>query len=707
MTKEIILPDDEKQDKKKLKYPRSIFFIISNEFCERFCYYGMKTVLALYFTSVLRYDDDTSTVWYHVFNMLCYFFPLIGAIIADSFWGKYKTIVNLSILYSIGNIVLATSAVSILNLPQRLLTFVGLLFIAIGTGGIKPCICPFGGDQFVLPQQERQLERYFSVFYFSINAGSLISTALTPILREDVRCFGENTCFPLAFGIPGLLMIVSVFVFIAGTPLYKRKKPEGNIIVTVITCISNAIRNRIFHSDNVPRKEHWLDYADNRFSNEQISDIKAVFNVLFLFLPVPLFWALFDQQGSRWTFQAVHMDGRFLGGYNIKPDQMQVLNPLLILSFIPLFETCFYPVLRKVGIRRALQKMTLGGILAAVAFIMSAILEFSLEKTYAILPNEGNGQIRLFNALNCDVHLNPGFNETTQIIPALSSYQILQFPIQGNDSYKLHTKISVNSSCPFQLNSLETDILVNPGQAVSDVISQTNKDIALIAAGSADNLDKDTNGLTKLRVFFKSDQKESAVIELKQGLVHEKNTLKNNQLSNFFSIPFGSFKLYVNGSAVNASVNFEPGSIVTLLISDNLNDVKVAVIDMVPANSVPILWQLPQIITISAGEILFSVTGLEFSFTQAPSSMKSVLASAWLLTVAFGNLIVVIVSEIKIFRSQAYEFLLFAGLMLLDMAIFVVMAVKYKYVDFSNTNQNAAKQVADASSSVTKEDTAL
>lgn len=96
--------------------------------------------------------------------------------------------------------------------------------------------------------------------------------------------------------------------------------------------------------------------------------------------------------------------------------------------------------------------------------IINEIINTIFQKTYAILPNEGNGQIRLFNALNCDVHLNPGFNETTQIIPALSSYQILQFPIQGNDSYKLHTKISVNSSCPFQLNSLETDILVNPGQ---------------------------------------------------------------------------------------------------------------------------------------------------------------------------------------------------------------------------------------------------
>lgn len=92
----------------------------------------------------------------------------------------------------------------------RALSMTGLLIIAIGTGGIKPCVSAFGGDQFVRPQQDRQLEAFFSVFYFSINAGSLISTFITPILREDVYCFGKDSCYPLAFGVPAILMIVAV-----------------------------------------------------------------------------------------------------------------------------------------------------------------------------------------------------------------------------------------------------------------------------------------------------------------------------------------------------------------------------------------------------------------------------------------------------------------------------------------------------------------
>lgn len=96
------------------------------------------------------------------------------------------------------------------NFISRSFTIIALLLIAFGTGGIKPCVSAFGGDQFKLPEQERYLGYFFSLFYFSINAGSLISTFLTPILRADVKCFGENDCYSLAFGVPGMLMITSI-----------------------------------------------------------------------------------------------------------------------------------------------------------------------------------------------------------------------------------------------------------------------------------------------------------------------------------------------------------------------------------------------------------------------------------------------------------------------------------------------------------------
>lgn len=92
----------------------------------------------------------------------------------------------------------------------RTISLLGLLFIAIGTGGIKPCVSSFGGEQFVMPHQVIQLQQYFSLFYVSINAGSTFSTIITPILRNDVKCFGQDSCFSLAFGVPAIFMCSSL-----------------------------------------------------------------------------------------------------------------------------------------------------------------------------------------------------------------------------------------------------------------------------------------------------------------------------------------------------------------------------------------------------------------------------------------------------------------------------------------------------------------
>ena len=125
------------------------------------------------------------------------------------------------------------------------MTVIGLLLIGLGSGGIKPCVAAFGGDQFKIPEQAKQLATFFSFFYFSINAGSLISTSLTPILREDVHCFGDLDCFSLAFGVPGVLMVVSIAVFIFGRVLYTVKKPTGNVIVLVSKCVIVSVLNSL------------------------------------------------------------------------------------------------------------------------------------------------------------------------------------------------------------------------------------------------------------------------------------------------------------------------------------------------------------------------------------------------------------------------------------------------------------------------------
>ncbi|XP_043660609.1 peptide transporter family 1 isoform X3 [Drosophila teissieri] len=652
---------------KKLPYPKSVFFIISNEFCERFNYYGMRTVLVLYLSRVLGYSDDTATVVFHIFTMFVYFLCVFGAIISDSWLGKFKTILYLSIVYIAGSVLLTLGAIGPLNLPIETFTMLGLALIALGSGGIKPCVSAFGGDQFKVPEQVKQITSFFSLFYFSINAGSLISTSVTPILREDVSCFDDINCYPLAFGVPAVLMIVSVIIFVLGRSLYKMKPPAGNMVVLVSSTIWTAITTKCKEKKTNPR-EHWLDYADRKYDRQLIDDVKVLMRVLFLYLPLPVFWALFDQQGSRWTFQATRMDGD-MGSWDIKPDQLQVLNPLLILLFIPLYDVAFYPVLRLVGIRRPLQKLTMGGILAGIAFIISGVVELNLEKTYPDLPYSQNLQLRIFNADNCDYIFTsniPGVESVT--VPSLNAYTNKDIYAPGALDIQ-YSISSTNEACDISANQVSRSL--SDKTAWSLFLSPQNDSRYY---WEEDFVDKPSESHPLIRNVANVPQELTIRWQsVSKGEVAYDELASKTLLTRVNS---AEYDVQVDGKPVG-TFNVHTGGVYTLLITENNNNYVANLVEVTSPNSMNILWLVPQYVVMTLGEVMFSVTGLEFSYAQAPPSMKSVLQACWLLTVAFGNVIVVIIAEAALFESQASEFFLFAGLMFADMLLFMVMAYYY------------------------------
>ncbi|XP_076244051.1 peptide transporter family 1 [Calliopsis andreniformis] len=662
----------------KLKYPKSVFFIISNEFCERFSFYGMRTVLTLYLRNQLNYSNDTSTAIYHIFTMFAYFFPIVGAILADSLLGKFRTIFYLSIIYAIGQFLLAMSAAPPIGLPAIEFSFLGLLLIAFGTGGIKPCVAAFGGDQFVLPQQERYLSAFFSLFYFSINFGSLISSFLTPVLRSDVTCFGQNSCYSLAFLVPAVLMTLSVVIFLLGKPLYKIVKPSGNVVVLVTKCISHAIYNKST-SKKGQKKEHWLDHAEDQYDKSFINDIKSALQVMKLFIPIPIFWALYDQQGSRWTIQASRMNGE-IGSFLLQPDQMQVFNPFLVLAFIPLFETCIYPLLAKIGINTPLRKLSVGGLLAALSFVISAFVQIELEKTYPVLPSQGLGQVRVFNTLDCTVNMTIEHNIHASV-PNLNMWVNDHIEVNGMKvlNYEADFRECKNKGYFTSDPSIQHGtIKVNEAKATSWVI--TSKGIA--DDYYFDSVDKSVSGDPLVRALFYVNTENSVVVKLvKEGTTIElKQNSSSVNVNSMKEIKSGAYDVFVNDKKVQERVPFKLGGVYTVVGYVDSTNSLANVVTVTTPNSLHILWMVPQYVVITMGEVMFSVTGLEFAFTQAPTSMKSLLQAAWQLTVALGNLIVVIIAEGSWFSSQTYEFLLFAGLMLVDIIIFSIMAKFYKYV---------------------------
>lgn len=367
-------------------YP-CLLFIVGNEFCERFSYYGLRTILLVYLSEELQLNEDVSTSLYHAFVVACYFFPMLGGHIADTYWGKFKTIVVLSGVYCSGSTLMSVTAVpTVLDAVGLWGVCSALLLVAIGTGGIKPCVSAFGGDQYQ-PHQAAQQATFFSIFYFSINVGSMMSTIVTPIVKERFS-------YAAAFALPAALLVAATLIFISGSSRYVKVPPTGqSVLARVWNVVVQARKNAHKLSPNAnalaPSKltpAHWTDGARGApgITGEDVDDVRQLLAVLWLMLPLPPFWTLYDQTGSRWTLQAGRMDLTIFNGtvadrsieITVLPEQIQVVNAALILLFIPLFEGCVYPVLGWCGVcTRAISRMGTGMVLCGASFIMAALLE--------------------------------------------------------------------------------------------------------------------------------------------------------------------------------------------------------------------------------------------------------------------------------------------------------------------------------------------
>jgi proton-dependent oligopeptide transporter, POT family len=351
-------------------WPSGIKYIVGNEGCERFSYYGMNAILYVYCVSLYVSSSMTeevaanmSTATVHLFKTGVYAFPMIGAIIADRLFGKYNTIIWLSWVYCLGHLVLSLTEGSIFGLTC------GLALIAIGSGGIKPCVSAHVGDQFGRSNWS-YLERVYQIFYFIINFGSFFAVWLIPLLQI---WFGWS----VAFAVPGVLMFVATIIFWMGRNQFVHvpAKPGGKIgafdtissimlfmtfgslfftsaqpiwvsISVSISCLIAGFmfffyRQRLEKDDGflaittfmvrewvndllfrrsemvvvaggggsgIKEVDKISSSAIKEFGDEAVEGVKAVLRIMSVFIMVSVFWALFDQHASSWIRQAEMMD---------------------------------------------------------------------------------------------------------------------------------------------------------------------------------------------------------------------------------------------------------------------------------------------------------------------------------------------------------------------------------------------------------------
>ena len=346
--------------------PPGVPYIVGNEAAERFSFYGMKAILTIFMTQHLLnssgaldvMNKEDAMFYYHLFTMGVYFFPILGGILADKVWGKYCTILSLSIVYCFGHLALAVD-------ETRIGLFTGLILITLGAGGIKSCVSANVGDQFG-PSNSHLLAKVFSWFYFSINLGSFFSTLLTPWLLNN-PAYGPKW----AFGVPGVLMGVATLCFWLGRWKYVHIPPA---------------------------KEKFFKET---FSPEGLQAL-AKLSVIYIF--VSPFWALFDQTGSSWVLQLKQMNRQlfpdslssFFSGlsstlglnsswitYEVLPSQIQAANPMLVMMMIPLCSCVIYPLVGRFVRVTPLRKISTGLFLGAAAFAVSALIESSITSGHS------------------------------------------------------------------------------------------------------------------------------------------------------------------------------------------------------------------------------------------------------------------------------------------------------------------------------------
>ncbi|KAF3439538.1 hypothetical protein FNV43_RR17816 [Rhamnella rubrinervis] len=400
-------------------------FILGNECCERLAYYGMSTNLVLYFKHRLNQHSATASRNVNNWSGTCYITPLIGAFLADSYLGRYWTIAGFSIIYVIGMTLLTMSA-SVSGLKptcsgeetchatetQSAVCFIALYLIALGTGGIKPCVSSYGADQFDDSDETEKKHKssFFNWFYFSINIGALIASSVLVYIQDNVG-------WGWGFGIPAVTMAIAVVSFFSGTRSYRNQKPGGSALTRISQVVVASFRKwqvgvpadksllyETADAESTITGSRKLDHTEDfRFFDKaavevesdnikssinpwrlctvtQVEELKGIVRLLPIWATGIVFSTVYSQMGSLFVLQGERMDPHVgSSSFKIPPASLSIFDTLSVLFWVPIYDQIIVPVARKfTGHKNGLtqlQRMGIGLFISIFSMIAAALLE--------------------------------------------------------------------------------------------------------------------------------------------------------------------------------------------------------------------------------------------------------------------------------------------------------------------------------------------
>lgn len=408
-----------------------------------------------------------------------------------------------------------------------------------------------------------------------------------------------------------------------------------------------------------------------------INDIKEILRVLLLFVTFPLFWALFYQTSTGMIFQAKRLNDR-IGSYRIPPEITSSINPLLILLLIPIFEFIIYPFLEKKGyLKNTKTKMSLGMILVCISFLFYGVVNISVEQK---ILGASEAELNFYNANNCTLKIfSKWFPDVVEIKPK-NQYKISPLILEKDKSY-----VKYNFTCGKIFEENEVFLMEHHESTI--LISEEN---VTNLKPSKDYL-KDIDGEAKVRISLSSEELQNiheSHITLKYGELIETFVIENglNEVRKIIPNPYIIIK---DGQNVG-EIDIKQDGIYDILLTKNES---YAFILMYPAKT-HILWLLPQYLLITTGEVLFSISAMDFAYAEAPTSMKSVMQAANLLTITAGLWIFALVTKINestgLFEHRASnEAFSYAFLMAIDTIILVLLSRNYDKKKFEHMTRNS------------------
>ena len=631
------------------RMPPGIPYIIGNEGAERFSYYGMRAILKVYmFSLFVRFVDEASvakdvladaqsrsTEVVHLFFAGVYAFPLLGAIIADRLLGKYRTIIWVSLIYCAGHAVLAVAGR--LGVMERfdaaeMSMYLGLGLIAVGSGGIKPCVSANVGDQFTAANAHL-VTKVFQIFYFIINYGSFFSTVLTPLL---LRRYGPE----IAFGVPGVLMGIATFVFWLGRNKFVQVPPKpGGKLGLFDTLVTTLLFTPLFALilGYFVLWEHFLAAAqatDKRLGLEfagVTGKLIGEYFVQYWWLPMSAVAALVLGFVLFAMRQRIEASNGFL--------------PVLLYNFTHQRER--QPGMNFFDVGRARYGEEAGDGPGAVLKIM---VVFSMVSVFWALFDQHAStwidQAKLM-ALTIVVPAYLGYWALAATL-GLSVYAgIWLFCWIGNRPLpRVITQAIIAVTIVTGVLSVALDQV---GPAVGTLVETAN---AEPAHGRNLSIPMDAAQLSAMNPLF-----VMIVIPALNFLVYAPLRKRGIEIKPLQKMTVGMFL---------TAVAFVAAAVLQQAIQ------------AAGDGEVHSLWQIVQYFIMTIAEVLVSVTGLEFAYTQAPRAMKSTIMGFWLLCVTFGNLLVAFLAPLQKTLPLSSFFWLFAGLMAVAAIIFMFLAMRYK-----------------------------